>query len=227
MPGIGLTATKRRPAVFGSRSISAERSPSASRSGSPGERLNTNSCWPSAARTLMARPSSRMSSVCETFWPELGDAAVDGHAPGANPFLDRTARAQATLGEIFLEPLGGAGRRRTRTRHELSCRLRSRRTAAPPRGPRRNRPGAESSSSSASSSDGGIEAVIAALVRTGRRLSPAPTAHFAANPCPRRGPLQSLRRSRPLTGNGSCRLRSVSDLSSASGGRSSIDFSEK
>ena len=50
---------------------------------------------------------------------ELGDPAVDGDAPGADPFFDGTARTQATLGEIFLEPLGDAGRRRTRTRHEL------------------------------------------------------------------------------------------------------------
>ena len=51
--------------------------------------------------------------------PELGDAAVDGQAARANPFFDGAPRAQAPLGEVLLEPLGLAGRRRTRTSHEL------------------------------------------------------------------------------------------------------------
>ena len=48
---------------------------------------------------------------------ELGDAPVDRQTARANPFFDRAARPQAPLGEIFLEPLGLAGRRRTRTSH--------------------------------------------------------------------------------------------------------------
>ena len=70
---------------------------------------------------------------------ELGDASVDRQAARANPFFDRAARTQTPLGEVFLEPLGLAGRRRTRTSHELFLAFRFRRTAAPPRGRRRNR----------------------------------------------------------------------------------------
>ena len=68
-PGMGLTAMKRRPAVLGSRSISAARSAVDSRSGSPGDRLKMNTCAAAAARVLMGRPSSRMSSAAVTFWP--------------------------------------------------------------------------------------------------------------------------------------------------------------
>ena len=50
---------------------------------------------------------------------ELGDAPVDRQTARAKPFFDRAARTQTPLGEIFLEPLGLAGRRRTGTSHEL------------------------------------------------------------------------------------------------------------
>jgi hypothetical protein len=51
------------------------------------------------------------------FLAEFGDAAIDGQATGTNPFFDRAPRPQAPLGEIFLEPLGSAGRRCSRACH--------------------------------------------------------------------------------------------------------------
>jgi NAD(P)-dependent dehydrogenase (short-subunit alcohol dehydrogenase family) len=63
MPGMGLTAMKRLPAVRGRRSISAARSAVDSRSGSPGERLKMNTCAAAVARALIGRPSRRMSSA--------------------------------------------------------------------------------------------------------------------------------------------------------------------
>ena len=120
MPGMGLTAMKRRPAVLGRRSISAARSAVDSRSGSPGERLKRNTCAAAAARVL-DRASVEADVIGRgDFLAELGDAPVDGEPLRADPFLHAAARCEAALREIFLQPLGDAGGRRTRAWHGKS-----------------------------------------------------------------------------------------------------------
>ena len=46
---------------------------------------------PSVARVLMTRPSRPDVIGMRDLLAELGDAAIDGQAPGADPFFDRTA----------------------------------------------------------------------------------------------------------------------------------------
>ena len=157
---------------------------------------------------------------------ELGDAAVDRQAPGADP-LSSTARREPrpALGEDISEPLGDAGRRRTRACHELCLRALSfvgRRRRHEARGGIAGR---------------GQFFVVGVVVRTRHRgrdraifADASGTGTTATSP-------ESVSASvhgrsfagsrRRVTGSGSCRLRSVSDLRSASGGRSSMDLSEK
>ncbi len=73
-----------------------------------------NTCAAAAARVLMGRPSSRMSSAGRDLLAEFGDAPVDGEPLRADPLLDAAARREATLREILLQPLGNVGGRRTR-----------------------------------------------------------------------------------------------------------------
>src|SRR4029079_11119848 len=78
--------------------------------------------------------------------PQLRDPALDGKPLGADPFFHATPRRQAALREVFLQPLGDAGRRRPRPDHQSSS------DGGEADSPAAELPGAASSSSSASSS---------------------------------------------------------------------------
>ena len=93
MPGMGLTATKRRPAVFGSRSISAGAFAVGFAQRIAGRTVEDEN--------LRARGGARLDGAAvepdvigvRDLLPELGDAAVDGQ-PAARESILRRARRE-------------------------------------------------------------------------------------------------------------------------------------
>ena len=108
MPGMGLTATNRRPAAFGRRSISAARSPSTFAQRIAGRAIEDEYLCGFGGARLDGRPSSRMSSACDDLLSELGDAPVDRQTLRADPFFDRRGATPDRAGR----DISGAARRR-------------------------------------------------------------------------------------------------------------------